>query len=665
MPSASDPSDASNGAPPDPGRAGPDAPTRRLGRWIALGVLLAIVAGGVGACIRLMVWLGPENDPVTPVADVASERLLPLGPVVGFASDADSHAWLGLPFARPPVGPLRWRAPQRPEPWAETLDALTPGRPCPQIGSRIGGVPAETDSGFAGDEDCLHLNVWAPRVDADAVPTGAQRWPVLVWIHGGGNTRGYAAARMFDGALLAGREGLVVVSIAYRLGPLGFFSHPALRAEADDAIEASGNFGLLDQIRALEWVATHIEEFGGDPGNVTVAGESAGALDVYALMLAPRARGLFHRAIAQSGALGSFSRAEAESADPIPPEGLLGSRAAIAALFAEAGVVPDRDAALGYAASLAPADLREFLRGRSAEEIVTVYRDPDHPDRVLVPKPIRDGALLPEDDWLGRFRAGDFARVPVLAGANRDEWKLYLSQDPRHARQRLGLFYRILDPRDYERRGRVHSDWWMLKGVVEPFEAMRAAGHEALFAYRFDWDELSPILGQDMAELVGAAHGFELPLLFGRFDVGDPLLSRLLYREPGRASGEALSERMMGYWAAFARSGRPGRGGDPEAPEWPTWRPSAGSDEPAAPPRWMVLDGASSGGVRAEVATITREALEARVASDPTLSRDARCALFRELLAEHERLTPAALAAASSGRCRLDADAGGVEADAG
>ena len=211
----------------------------------------------------------------------------------------------------------------------------------------------------------------------------------------------------------------------------------------------------------------------------------------------------------------------------------------------------------------------------------------------------------------------------------------------------------------------MHSDWWMLKGVVEPLEAMRAAGHEALFAYRFDWDELSPILGQDMSELVGAAHGFELPLLFGRFDVGDRLLSRLLYREPWRASGETLSERMMGYWAAFARSGRPGRGGDPAAAEWPTWRAGSGSADAEAPPRWMVLDGTSEGGVRAEVATITRDALEARVASDPTLSRDARCTLFRELLEEHERLTAEALAAASSGRCRLGADVGGVGSDAG
>ncbi len=642
---------------------------RRIGRWIALGVVLALVVSGVGACIRIVAWLGPEQEGVTPVADVASERLLPLGPVVGFASDAESHAWLGLPFARPPVGPLRWRAPLRPEPWAETRDALAPQPACPQVGSRIGGVPAQTASGYAGEEDCLYLNVWAPRVDADGVPSGRERWPVIVWIHGGGNTRGYAAARMFDGALLAGRERVVVVSVAYRLGPLGFFSHPALRAEAADAIEASGNFGLLDQIRALEWVQSQIEEFGGDPANVTIAGESAGALDVYALMLAPRARGLFHRAIAQSGALSSVSREEAESAGTIAPNGAPGSLAAVASLFAEAGVVPDREAALGYAASLASGDLLEFLRGRSAEEILGVYRDPEDEDGLIVPKPIRDGALLPEGDWLARLRAGDFARVPVLAGANRDEWKLYLSQDPAHTHQRLGLFYRIRDPADYERRARLHSDWWMLKGVVEPLEAMRASGHDALFAYRFDWDELAPLLGQDAGELIGAAHGFELPLLFGRFDVGDRLLSRLLYAPPQRASGEALSARMMAYWAAFARTGRPGRGGDPTAAEWPTWRADAGDVETdaatAPPPRWMVLDSEGEGGIRMEVASVTRAALEARIESDPALSREARCALLRELLEDHERLTATALAAASSGRCRLDEAAGGAGGDAG
>ena len=627
-------------------------PERRIRRW---PVILAsvVVALAIGLYQTRTFW-APIQPRITPIADVSSERLLALGSVVGFAADDEAHAWLGLPFALPPVDQLRWRAPRRPAAWADTRDALDFGRPCVQLGSMLGGVPAEDEDGLAGDEDCLYLNVWAPRVEAESVPTGDAQWPVMVFIHGGGNIRGYSGARMYDGAKLAGRENVIVVSIAYRVGPLGFFSHPALRSEADDAVEASGNFGLLDQISALEWVQSHIEEFGGNAANVTIFGQSAGGQDVFALLLAERSKGLFHRAIAQSGVLATVSRAEAENpVNAAEPGWRQSSAEAVVSLLERAGVVPDRGAARNYAEELPAVDLLGFLRSRSAREVLDVYRDPERPEALRVPKLIRDGALLPAGDWLEEMRAGRFHNVPILAGANRDEWKLYMTQDEDLVRQRFGVFFRVRDPESYERFSRLHSGWWAMAGVTNPLNALEYGGAKALFGYRFDWDELSPLLGQDASEIIGAAHGFELPLLFGSFDLGDPLLSRLLYAEEGRAGREELSRQMMAYWATFARSGDPGRGGGKDLPEWSAWNSGVGTAQ-NGPGRWMILDAPDDGGLRMSAAHATRTRLVAEIEADTSWDVATRCAFYEDLLWKHERLTQDALSAVSSGRCRLD-----------
>lgn len=608
------------------GEAAPSGRRRAL-----LLILLAIPVFVLLAAFVFLRSLAPPERP-TPIADVSSERLLAQGPVVGFAAESDTHAWLGLPYAQPPVGPLRWRAPQPPETWVETRDALEFGRPCVQPGSPVAGVPAEDDDGLAGEEDCLYLNVWSPRFEPDAVPSGRDALPVMVWIHGGGNTRGWPGSAMYDGARLAGSQRVVVVSVAYRLGPFGWFSHPALRAEADDALEASGNFGILDQIAALHWVRDHIEEFGGDPENVTIFGESAGGTDVFALMLAPAARGLFHRALPQSGSTRSYSRAEAEHAadDPDAPGHPASSAEVVVRLFVDAGVVPDDDAARSYAAELPPVDLLAFLRAREPRELMLAYREGEGPWRLEMPKPFRDGALLPEEDWLEALEAGRFHRVPVLAGATRDEWKLFLALDPEHVRRRFGLFFRIRDPLDFERRARLLSDRRIVQGVHDPLGAMERAGHDALFAYRFDYDDLPPILGLDPGRLLGAAHGFELPVLFGSWDLGDPILSRALYRASNREGRERLSEQMMSYWAAFARDGRPGRGVAGTLPEWQGWKTSV---DPGTH-RWLLLDDAASGGPRMAPSELGRDAVLARLVGDPQIDRSTRCELYRTVFGE-------------------------------
>lgn len=609
-----------------------NAGMKRL-RWISIAIGLVLVMVGIGI-FSLRRVLMPTAESTVQIADVSSERLLGLGSVVGFAASHETHAWLGIPFARPAVAELRWRAPQPPVAWADTLDALVVGPPCVQLVSWFGGVSSEDPDGLAGSEDCLYLNVWAPRSEPDGVVTADERHPVMVWIHGGGNQIGHSGSSMYDGARLAGTQDVVLVSFNYRLGPFGWFSHPALRSSAVDLLEASGNFGTLDQVRALEWVQANIEAFGGDPDNVTIFGESAGATNVLALLVVEAARGLFHRAIAQSGSTDSVSRAEAENDLTAEVPGHRHSSSEImVSLLEEAGVVPDRDAARGYAEALPRADLLDFLRSRSAREIVDAYRNPDRPERLEVPRLIRDGALLPVGDWLSEYRAGRFHRVPVVLGTNRDEMKLILSQDEKLVRRRFGVLYHIRDLEDYERRSRYHSDLWTVRAVARPASAIADSGFSDVFAYRFDWDEWPRFLGVDYSQLFGAAHGFEIPFIFGNFGLASSPLGRVLFAEESTPARGDLSARMMSYWAEFARHGRPGRGGREDQPEWQPWMARAATTARSAPStaKVLVFDTPRDGGIRLVEVTLSRDHVIATIDAEPNLDQDEKCELFLDL----------------------------------
>ena len=617
----------------------PRGPTRpRRGRWILAALLLFAGLAGIGIA-ALRGFSATTNETVIQIADVSSERLLPSGSVVGFAAEYETHAWLGLPYARPPVRELRWLAPQPPEAWADTLDALGFGPPCVQLSSELGGVSSTEPDGFAGSEDCLYLNLWAPRAEPDHVASGDARFPVMVWIHGGGNQIGHSGSAMYKGARLAGTENVVVVSFNYRLGPFGWFSHPALRALSSSDREASGNFGTLDQVRALEWVAANIEEFGGDPHNVTIFGESAGGTNVLAMLLVEEARNLFHRAIVQSGSTNSVSRAEAENELAAKSPGHPHSSAEIVVeLLQNVGVVPDRDAARRYAESLPNSDLTEFLRGRSAREIIEAYRDPRRPGTVDMPLLIRDGSLLPIGDWIAEYRAGRFNKVPILLGSNRDEMKLFLFSDEDHVRERFGMFFRARDLEDYERRSRYHSDLWTVRGVTRPASAISDSGGREVFAYRFDWDELPSFFGGDLAVLLGAAHGFEIPFVFGTFDLGVPMLNRLIFNDENAEAREALSTTMRRYWAEFARHGRPGRGSAGDQPAWESWTHlQNGNTEIASV---LILDTAVDGGIRLAQSRLSRDHVIAAVAADPALDQNEKCQLFHDLFAARRGWNP-------------------------
>ncbi len=590
---------------------------RRPDRWqnrllVAAGIVVLALAG----C--------RAEKRATPTADPSTRRVLPAGELLGFRSPYGADAWFGVPFAKPPVAALRWRAPRPAEPWSGLRPALTHGTPCPQYISRMGGGPEGKVGSVGGSEDCLYLSVWAPRFPEGQVPAGVNRRPVMVWIHGGGNTVGHGG--WYDGGKLAATENVVVVSINYRLGPFGWFRHASLRGDDADELDRSGNFGTLDIARALEWVRDNIAGFGGDPNNVTIFGESAGGRNVFSLLLSPRARGLFHRAVVQSGGLGFDAVDDAENfSDATPPGDRNSSAEVLVRLLIAAGRAADRAEAKRLIETMAARQIGDFLRGQSAAQIFAAYDSVSGFGMIQMPQVFEDGAVLPHGDELAHLADADgWNGVPVMLGTNHDENKLFMFNDPANVRRILWVIPRLRDERLYNLRAEYLSRMWKATGADEPAAAMRRV-REDVYVYRFDWDEEPTVAGADLSVHLGAAHLFEVPFVFGHFDLGSQ--GNQIFtaeNEPGR---QQLSRRMMAYWAAFARHGSPGRGGG----DLPPWGPA---------PAYMVLDTEAGGGLRMASDTETATGVVASVASDSRLTSAAdRCAVLGDLAARSRGFT--------------------------
>jgi para-nitrobenzyl esterase len=492
-----------------------------------------------------------------------------------------------------------------------------------------------------GNEDCLTLDVWAPRLEPAAAKN--ERLPVMVWIHGGGHSIGRAG--FYQGGNLAETQDVVVVAVQYRLGPLGWLRHAALRRGADP-IDASGNYGTLDLIRALAWVRDNIAGFGGDPGNVTIFGESAGGTNVLSLLLAPQAGGLFHRAILQSAGFGTEDRVAAENYRDDPERGHRHSaNELLAQLLVNEGKVKDREGARAALAHMDLAEIAAGLRARSPAELLAGYTDQSE-GMLWFPSVFRDGVVLPGEEPLAALARGAYQRVPVLLGTNRDENKLFMAFDPELARWRLGLFPEPLDPERYQAQAEAQARAWKARAVDEPARVMRGVQGPSVYAYRWDWDE-EPSLPwiYDGSFVIGASHGLEIPFVFGHWNLGPE--SRSLFGPFNRAGREALAAAMMSYWAEFAYTGSPGQGRANELPEWPAWDAST----PTAP-RYAVLDTPKGGGIRMASETWTMARVLAEVLEDPRLARARdRCGVLHAL-ARWDDLSRDEYAAAGGGVCR-------------
>ncbi len=485
------------------------------------------------------------------------------GAVRGREAAADTWAWKGIPYAAPPVGELRWRSPRDPAAWAGVRDASRFGSHAVQF-KPLGG-------GITGSEDCLYLNVWRPR-DAE---TGL---PVYVWIHGGGNSLG--AADMvpdYYGHRVASASRVVFVSVNYRLGPFGWFALPALR-EGASAEDDSGNFGTLDLVHALRWIRDNIAAFGGDPRTVMISGESAGGMNVLSLVASPLARGLFHRALVQSGVSTTTPMARAEER----------AAALLADLLVHDRRARDREEAARVGAEMSDADVRAYLRGTGARRILARYKSGSFgmADNLSL---IRDGTVLPVDGYRV-FETGAYAnRVPLVIGSNADEVKLFQA------------FGRSFDWRSdaYQAAARFGSDRWKADSVDGVARRLSARSDQPpVFAYHFRWgalrDDGSSVMPGSWGRRLGAFHTLEIPFFLGTDTVNGVMGWFLFSRknEPGR---RALSAAMMTAIARFIRTGDPN---GPGAPSWPAW-----SNDPGGP-KSLVLDADRQ---RALVATTTVE----------------------------------------------------------
>lgn len=459
----------------------------------------------------------------------------------------------GIPYAQPPVEGLRFRAPVPLPPWSDVRSAKQFGQAAPQVGraNRL----VQTFIGVADvaqSQDCLYLNVWTPAADA-------ARRPVMVWLHGGAFILGSGSTVLYDGTQLVREGDVVVVTCNYRLGALGYLNWRSF-ASGTGADLPDANLGLRDQIAVLEWVRDHIECFGGDPEMVTIFGESAGAMSVGTLLGTPRARGLFHAAILQSGAAHNVSTREQAAA-------------AARHFFDKLEIKTPRHELLERL------PVSEIMRAqlRTTTELGLL-------EGILPFQPSLDGDLLPEHP-LEAIRNGSARGVPVLVGTNRDEWKLFLVGDPRalnlgekelmrrfeRVLSRLGdrgsdlatkafeAYYRVWGPRGgeaFERWAAFQSD------RIFHYPAARLADlqcrhAERTWSYLFEW--APPLIGSRF----GSCHGLELPFVFGT--LRHPLLrpfgvvTRGAYR---------LSHRMQRAWIGFARTGCPAH---EELPEWPAY----------------------------------------------------------------------------------------------
>ena len=499
------------------------------------------------------------------------------GEVVG-SQTTTLRTFFGIPYAAPPVGDLRWKAPRPPASWNTPLQATTLGSECTHVVVGLFDVSGESKGQVKGSEDCLFLNIYAPAQSAGG------RLPVMVWIHGGGFTSG--AGSLYDGSVLAEKHGVIVVTLNYRLGALGFLALPALSAEAADG--SSGNYGLLDQQAALRWVRDNIAQFGGDPGNVTMFGESAGGMSVCAQLISPAA-GLFQKVIIQSGFCGS------------PNNNVM---------LAEAS---RRN--LAYAAKLGcrDGDL-PCLRKVDAKLVTNTPVPGRQPLGNLVWSPVYGAGILPQT-LPAAFESGHFQRVPVMNGTNHDEGRLFISlASPNGRPLKLYQYWggtgllvgaarsrRVLTQYPYRRYGTpalafaaVFTDAMFSCPAWRMDEAL--SRYVPVYAFEFnDPNAVTDLKTPPGLPSLGAYHSSGLVYVFQT-----PLAG---LANPARFSPEQqrLSEQFSNAWVAFAKTGNPATVG---------------------PPRWQAFKAA-----RPDVQEFT----PTEIGNDAHFFDDHKCALWSDL----------------------------------
>ncbi len=516
---------------------------------LVAGLVMLLLA--IGACSSGEDTSSPQTSPLPsasplPTIEPPPTKVLPLwtgdpqvetvfGEVKGFEDESNTWVWKAIPYARPPVGELRWKAPRDPQSWEGVLENEEFCEMCIQYDALEG-------KEVWGNEDCLYLNVWRPRTEETNLP-------VYVWIHGGGNAIGSAnQTPTYMGASVAGKSDMVFVSMNYRLGPFGWFTHPALRT--GDALDDSGNYGTLDIIKSLEWIQGNIEAFGGDPDRVIVTGESAGAVNIFSLLMSPVAEGLFHSALLQSGMQASESVEYGQASADI----------VLARLLVNDSTVSDLAEAEAYLRNMSDADIQAYLRSKTPDDIMGCY---DQRGFGMVDSPFifTDGSVI-VSEGTGSFTNGTYPnKVPIMIGSTKEELKMFLFMNEEM----------VQDEALYQAVASYGSDLWKVNGVDDVCRKITSYDSQPdVYAYQFNWgayqeDGSSPI-PEPYDLTIGAAHSLDNPFFLGNpsFNV---IMTNWVFTEENRAGREALTDAMMKYVARFARTG------DPNGNSLPQWHP--------------------------------------------------------------------------------------------
>ena len=490
---------------------------------------------GRGVALLLVGLLGASAAATAAAAQPAATKVtIDSGQLEGETEGAVTF-FKGIPFAQPPVGPLRWKAPQAPAKWSGVRKATSYGNDCMQVPFPSDAAPL----GMKPAEDCLYLNIWRPA-------TAAGKLPVFVWIYGGGFVNGGSSPAVYDGAPFA-RDGVLFVSFNYRLGRFGFFAHPALSAE--QAGSPLANYAIMDQIAALKWIRRNIAAFGGDPNNVTLCGESAGGMSVHILMTSPESRGLFQKAIVQSGGgRANLMRGRPLSGGPDSAEG-------IGVAFAKQNGIEGTDA-----------QALQKLRALPAEAVLNGLNMASMGGAATyVGGPVLDGKLLPVEPATA-YAAGKGAHVPMMVGANSMDIGFMQGKTiddlldqfgPNAAKARS--VYQVKDTDDVRKVAFEMGGDRMMAEPARYVARELARRGQPVYEYRFSY-----VAESLRKQWPGAMHATDIPFAF------DTVAAR--YGKDLTPQDYAAAHAMHAYWVAFAATGKPEVAGQPA---WPAYDPKA------------------------------------------------------------------------------------------
>ena len=556
---------------------------RRTTLWIWAAALVAaaipLLVAGCGGGGGGGGTSAANSDPLQPQTS--------LGVVVG-ANDTTTgtYSWKGIPYAKPPVGDLRWKPPQDAEAWTAPRTTTSFGNACAQYG-RIYGPGANnkydatigtTLNTAVGSEDCLYLNVWRPA-------SGERNLPIVVFFHGGSNVSGYTADPMYDGTNLAKTANAVVVTPNFRVGILGFLNMPQLKA--GDASTDSGNFAMLDSIKALQFIRNNAASFGGNPDNITIVGQSAGAINVWALQTSPQmvaaSPKLFHKVMPLSGGISLGTNLPAGSIPTLSPAStyLAQGNSLLQNLVIADGLAVDAGTATTYIATQTNAQIAAYLRTKTPAQLFTTLLTKLALLGLAGSGPIPDGAVVAADP-IAAIAAGNYVKVPVLAGNARDEGKLFpsflslvggapgarlvtdaqlfanhFSYNPNAAPQTtvdqwLAASYLPVNTpvTGFTARAELLNSVFFLRSRDNVLNTLKTK-QDNVWYYRFDWAQ-QPAPWND---IYGAVHVIDLPFLFGNF--GPSLFGNVWFNDANKNGRTELSAAMMQTVSAFARNGDP------------------------------------------------------------------------------------------------------------